>query len=341
MNIYKYLKENKLFIYCQIVILIILNLFIYSNTNVNKILIDILYINFLIISTFLIYIFISYKKWNTRYREFKKLIMESSDIGSLDIKGESSQDEIIRDILILKDRIKYDEIESLEENIDEINEYISKWIHEIKIPISICDLITDRLEDIEASKNIRNQMDRINFLVNQVLYSTRANSYSEDLLIQELSLEKLVREGVKKNSYSFITNKIDLELGNLDYNVLTDKKWILYILDQIINNAIKYSREDGKVEVYSDEDEKIINLHIRDNGIGILQEDIERVFNKGYTGTNGREKAYKSTGMGLYFSKKMADKLGHKMKVVSKENEFTEFIISFYKISDYFNITKM
>lgn len=341
MNIYKYLKENKFFIYCQIVILIILNLFIYSNTNVNKVLIDILYINFLIISTFLIYIFISYKKWNTRYREFKKLIIESGDIGSLDIKGESTQDEIIRDILILKDRIKYDEIKSLKENIDEINEYISKWIHEIKIPISICDLITDRLEDIEASKNIRNQMDRINFLVNQVLYSTRANSYSEDLLIQELSLEKLVREGIKKNSYSFITNKIDLELGNLDYNVLTDKKWILYILDQIINNAIKYSRENGKVEIYSNEYEKIINLHIRDNGIGILQEDIERVFNKGYTGTNGRAKTYKSTGMGLYFSKKMAGKLGHKMKVVSKENEFTEFIISFYKISDYFNITKM
>lgn len=341
MNIYKYLKENKLFIYCQIAIFIILNLFIYSNTNVNKVLIDILYINFLIISIFIIYIFISYKKWNTRYREFKKLIMESSDIGYLDIKGELVQDEIIRDILILKDRIKYDEIKSLKENIDEINEYISKWIHEIKIPISICDLITDRLEDIEASKNIRNQMDRINFLVNQVLYSTRANSYSEDLLIQELSLEKFVREGIKKNSYSFITNKIDLELGNLDYNVLTDKKWILYILDQIINNAIKYSRENGKVEIYSNEDEKIINLHIRDNGIGILQEDIERIFNKGYTGTNGRAKTYKSTGMGLYFSKKMADKLGHKMKVVSKENEFTEFIISFYKISDYFNITKM
>lgn len=341
MNIYKYLKENKYFIYCQVVILIILNLFIYSNTNINKVLIDILYINFLVISIFLIYTFISYKKWNTRYEEFKKLIMESSDIGSLNIKGESTQDEIIRDILILKDRIKYDEIKSLKENIDEINEYISKWIHEIKIPISICDLITDRLEDIEASKDIRNQMDRINFLVNQVLYSTRANSYSEDLLIQELSLEKLVREGIKKNSYSFITNKIDLELGNLDYNVLTDKKWILYILDQIINNAIKYSRENGKVEIYSNEDEKIINLHIRDNGIGILQEDIERVFNKGYTGTNGRAKTYKSTGMGLYFSKKMAGKLEHKMKVVSKENEFTEFIISFYKISDYFNITKM
>lgn len=341
MNIYKYLKENKYFIYCQIVILIILNLFIYSNTNINKVLIDILYINFLVISIFLIYIFISYKKWNTRYEEFKKLIMEYSDIGSLDIKGELVQDEIIRDILILKDRIKYYEIKSLKENIDEINEYISKWIHEIKIPISICDLITDRLEDIEASKDIRNQMDRINFLVNQVLYSTRANSYSEDLLIQELSLEKLVREGIKKNSYSFIANKIDLELGNLDYNVLTDKKWILYILDQIINNAIKYSRENGKVEIYSNEDEKIINLHIRDNGIGILQEDIERVFNKGYTGTNGRAKTYKSTGMGLYFSKKMAGKLGHKMKVISKENEFTEFIISFYKISDYFNITKM
>lgn len=341
MNIYKYLKENKYFIYCQIVILIILNLFIYSNTNINKVLIDILYINFLVISIFLIYTFISYKKWNTRYEEFKKLIMESSDIGSLDIKGELVQDEIIRDILILKDRIKYDEIKNLKENIDEINEYISKWIHEIKIPISICDLITDRLEDIEASKNIRNQMDRINFLVNQVLYSTRANSYSEDLLIQELSLEKLVREGIKKNSYSFITNKIDLELGNLDYNVLTDKKWILYILDQIINNAIKYSRENGNVKIYSNEDEKIINLHIRDNGIGILQEDIERVFDKGYTGTNGRAKTYKSTGMGLYFSKKMADKLGHKMKVVSKENEFTEFTISFYKISDYFNITKM
>ncbi|MDC9356899.1 ATP-binding protein, partial [Clostridioides difficile] len=145
-------------------------------------------------------------------------------------------------------------------------------------------------------------------------------------------------EVIKKNKYQFIYNKIDLNVNQLNKTVLTDKKWITHIIELIIDNAIKYSHMGGKIEIYLKENEKGCELHIKDYGMGIVPQDIERVFDKGFTGENGRKKT-KSTGMGLYISKKILNKLSHDINVISTPNEFCDVYITFYNLSDYFNVT--
>ena len=157
----------------------------------------------------------------------------------------------------------------------------------------------------------------------------------EDIFFNKVSLDKIVKSSIKNNSFLLIKNNIEVMLNNLDYNVFTDIKCISYILDQIINNAIKYSKQKGKIEFNAKDIDNGVVFSIKDYGIGIEKEDIGRIFDKGFTGINGRNRLYKSTGMGLYFAKNMIDKLGHKIEVSSKKDEYTIFNIYFYDISDY------
>ncbi|MDX5640663.1 ATP-binding protein, partial [Clostridioides difficile] len=120
--------------------------------------------------------------------------------------------------------------------------------------------------------------------------------------------------------------------------VYTDSKCMSYVLDQIINNAIKYSKEVGKIEFNSKKLANGVVLSIKDFGIGINEEDISRVFDKGFTGKHGRTQLYKSTGMGMYFVKKMIDSLGHEIEVCSENGSYTIFNIYFYDISDYLSL---
>lgn len=110
----------------------------------------------------------------------------------------------------------------------------------------------------------------------------------EDIFISEIKLQDLIKQAIKNNAFMLIRNSIEVKLENLNYYIFTDKKWVLYVLDQLINNEIKYSKENGEIKFYGEESDKYICLNIRDNGIGIAPEDLERIFNKGFTGTNGR-----------------------------------------------------
>lgn len=217
---------------------------------------------------------------------------------------------------------------------------MTNWIHEVKIPISVLEIISKRIRDIDTglSKDIRTSVSRINRLVEQAMYSSRAGNYSSDFLIGETDLENVVKEVIKKNKYQFIYNKIEIETQDLNYTILTDKKWITHIIELIVDNSIKYSKAGGKIEIFTKEAKNGIELHIKDYGLGIVPQDIDRIFDKGFTGQNGRKIA-KSTGMGLYISKKILNKLSHKIEVISTPGEFCDVYITFYKLSDYFNVT--
>jgi signal transduction histidine kinase len=196
------------------------------------------------------------------------------------------------------------------------------------------------MEETDISEQLRLEIDRIKFLVNQVLYISRTSNFSEDFQPCEVNIGKIVKNVVKENMSLFIRKKINLNFKDINFNVITDRKWISYIIDQIINNSCKYVYEGGKIDIWGEENEKEVILHIKDNGIGIEEKDIRRIFDKGFTGDNGR-KFGKSTGMGLYLSKKIIDNLNHQLKVESEVGNGAEFIICFYKLSDYFNVTKM
>jgi len=347
MSLRKYLKDRVSIIAYFFVLLLIMDLVLISSTPISKSMYDIVYMNVLILSASLFFLGFEYSQWKLKYSEFKKSIDRGYDIDLLVPKADALEAKLIRDAIRIKNEELYNRTKELENLLDEINDYITKWIHEVKIPISVCELIADRIsegDNIESSyktsEEIKLELERIKFLINQVLYTSRVSSYSEDLSIEEVNLEKVVKDVAKRNAFFFISKNADLKLGNLKFNVMTDKKWISYILDQILNNAYKYIDDNGKVEICAKEDKKAIRLSIRDNGVGILPKDISRVFDKGFTGDNGRRVA-KSTGMGLYLSKKMADKLNHDIEVSSESNQYTEFTIVFYKLPEYFNVTKM
>jgi signal transduction histidine kinase len=146
--------------------------------------------------------------------------------------------------------------------------------------------------------------------------------------VKELSLKEVVENAVKANAKSLIGNKIKIKIENLDQKIFSDEKWVLFILNQVISNAIKYKKEEAEISFCARCEKNEILLEIRDNGIGISPKDLPRITDKGYTGTTGRN-YQKSTGMGLYLCKKLCSKLQLSFYIESKEEEYTKVTIGF------------
>lgn len=247
--------------------------------------------------------------------------------------------EIMDEPYFLEGKIVYDALKSIEKDIHkkinyhenkEINyrEYIEAWIHEIKTPIASTKLIINNNKN-EATKNIETEILKIEEYLEQVLYYARSNDTSKDYIVKKIILKELIKTVLKKNMKSFIYNDISLVLEDLDEVVYTDPKWVNFIINQIIINSLKYSKkEEAKIKIYSVRAEKNVILTIEDNGVGIPTEDVRRVFDKGFTGENGR-KYGKSTGMGLYICKNLADKLGFGLELSSELGVGTKVNIIF------------
>ena len=342
MSIIKFLKERKLNNICMAIILVTMNIYLLSLNSFSGHLNDIVYLDIMIIILYLIFLIITYLKWKSNYEEIYNIMIKKRDIEETYINGGNVQDQILRYIINYKNDLYEKDLNSINENIVDMEEYIAKWVHEIKLPISCLNIILESIDD-DMSNRIKTEVEKINFLVNSVLYGSRVTVASEDIFIREENIQEIVKESIKNNAFLLINNNIEIKFNNLDYKINTDKKWILYVLDQLINNSIKYlSSKSEKILNFSCIDKKeYVQLRIEDNGIGIKKEDISRVFDKGFTGSNGRNAIYKSTGMGLYFSKKVIDKLEHSIEVQSSQDNYTRFLINFYKISDYLKVTKM
>lgn len=341
MNLKRFIKENIQSILFNFSILIFINIYFLVLNLLKGKMKEIYYLDVILIFIYIVAFMIKYGLWKKRFCEIYEIIEEDSDININDINRESLEEEIMTYIINKKDNNYSKVLDMKDTQIKDMEEYISKWVHEIKLPISAISMTLERIDDAEISTEIKNETEKINFLVNSVMYGSRATAAAEDIFISEVKLQDIIRQAIKNNAFMLIRNNIEIKLENLEHHIFTDKKWILYVLDQLINNSIKYSKEKAEIQFYGEESDKYICLNIRDNGIGITREDLERIFNKGFTGTNGRNTRYKSTGMGLYFSKKILDKLGNSFEVYSVKNEYTLFKIKFNKISDFTTITKM
>ena len=201
----------------------------------------------------------------------------------------------------------------------EYKEYIETWVHEIKTPIASTKLIIENNENPTTDK-INLEIKKVEGFIEQVLYYSRSSDVSKDYIIKEFKLKNAVMLAVKRNSRDFINKKIALDIKNVDVLIFSDIKWIEFILNQIISNAIKYSKvRDSAIKIYSVENKNNIVLNIEDNGVGIIDRDISRVFEKGFTGENGRIFT-KSTGIGLYLCKELCGKLGLGINIESKKD---------------------
>lgn len=213
------------------------------------------------------------------------------------------------------------------EKIREKEDFFALWAHQIKTPIAAMRLLLQS-EEINVG-DCRQELFRIESYVEMALNYLRFEGMSGDLLLEECQLENMVKQVVKKYSTIFIHQHLSVELENLDGSILTDEKWFCFVLEQILSNALKYTKEGG-VKIFARDIDEGKEIVIRDAGMGIRSEDLPRVFEKGYTGYNGRMDK-KASGLGLYLCKGICGKLGHKISIQSEENKGTDVIITIYQ----------
>ena len=217
-----------------------------------------------------------------------------------------------------------DEISRITEEKQAYQDYVEGFAHEIKIPIGALSLTFDNMKNYSLKK----ETDKIFQLVEQMLYYARSENTEKDYFVKQLYLDEVIHKVILKFRYSLMEHKVTIDIRDIEKIVYTDEKWLIFILSQIMQNAIKYfDKQENKLTIYSQDNETNIFLMIEDNGCGIEASDISRVFEKGFTGSN-RNKA-NATGMGLYLSKRLCDRLGLHLDIASKEKEYTRLIITF------------
>ena len=208
--------------------------------------------------------------------------------------------------------------------------FINHWIHQMKTPVSVINLHLQDYEDEEIASNIQPELDKIDKGLNMAMHFARLDEFQKDFLVEKVNLYNEIIDIINKDRRLFIKNKIipKVELEK-DLIVYTDKKWIKFVIEQVIINGVKYSKNNGKyLTIKSRISGKYTVLDIIDEGIGIPNKDIKRIFDPFFTGKNGR-KYGESTGMGLYISKEVCNNLGHNIEVTSEINKGTQVSIIF------------
>lgn len=330
MKMLDYLKEKSIFLSVNLMFFIMISTVMYFSNISFVIIFLVFFIWFFPLSTYILIEYMKYRKYFSNINN----ILESLDKKYLlpEVLQEPNfmVGENINDILKELSRDMHEQVKHYRNIQEEYREYIEMWVHEIKTPIASSKLLIENNTN-EVTRKIDTQMDRIENYVEQVLYYSRSDEVGKDYIIKKVGLSKLVKDVIKRNQRDFISKRISLQLGDLDEMIYSDTKWVEFILNQIIGNAIKYSKgKDDKIEIYLKKISSAVILTIKDHGVGIIERDLNRVFEKGFTGENGR-KFGKSTGIGLYLCKKLTDKLGLGLQVQSEENVGTEISIIFPK----------
>lgn len=236
----------------------------------------------------------------------------------------ASSDPIEKDYQEIIRKLKEEEAYSRQKTTSDYNnmvEYYTVWAHQIKTPIASMRLQIQS-EDTESARKLMGDLNRIEAYVEMVLTFLRLDSDSTDYLIKEYDLDEIIRPAIRKFSREFILKKLKLEYEPIEFKTITDSKWLSFIIEQVISNAVKYTSE-GYVRIYMSEPGI---LCIEDTGIGISDEDLPRIFENGYTGFNGREDK-RASGIGLYLCKRISDNLGHKIYAESKVGEGTKIFL--------------
>lgn len=324
MSIYEFLKDKILFISLNLSTAIFSAVLLYMvNADFYFVLfIPCVYVFCLVLSVLTEYIVKNnyYKKIYNSLESLDKKCLLSEIIE----KPSFCEGKIMFDILKTTHKSMNDEIAKYSLSSAEYREYIELWVHEIKTPIAGAKLICENLQN-EA---LGYSLERIDKFVQEALFYSRSNNLENDFFIKQVQLKELVSGMLRKNAKNFISNKIVIEMKNLDGTVFTDIKWTDFILEQIFNNSAKY--KSSKIIISAKQNENSVSLFISDNGIGISKKDINRVFDKGFTGENGRKFA-KSTGMGLYLCKKLCLKMGLNILIKSEKEKGTSLEIVFPK----------
>ena len=281
-------------------------------------------------------IVVEYRKKSNFYNELKNNLEKLDNkylISEIINTPDFIEGKILKNTIQETGKSMLENVNSYKQLQEDYKEYIELWIHEIKIPIATSKLIIENNKN-EITKSIDEELDEIENYTEQALFYARSNTVNKDYVVTKSNLQEIVNGAILKNKSALLSSKTSIELHDLEREVYTDSKWTVFIINQIIQNAIKYSKiKDRKIEIYAISKRENVVLYIKDNGIGIKKGEITRVFEKGFTGENGRTINKKSTGIGLYLCKKLCDKLGLGIELNSEKDIGTEVRIIFPKSS--------
>lgn len=274
---------------------------------------------------------IDYTVYNSRVKKFKSYCknnaLSDEDLDLFIYPMDRVYAESLHNIVKEYEKFKSDIYTKSSEEL----EFITKWVHDIKVPISAMRLILESHDD-DFSQNFYRRMDTeiasIEQCTQRVFYHIKSNTFYNDYKISEVDTRKLIVDALKRYSNFFSYKKIRISISDDNYRVLTDEKWSGYIISQILSNAVKYTPANGYISINTIKNGNEVTIQIRNSGKGILTKDLKQIFKKGYTSSENRN-GMKATGYGMYLSKKLSDMLGHEMTVESKFGEYAEFTITF------------
>lgn len=307
--LFRYLRDRlKLILLFAAFLIIISSIFYLENLQLDAVYYSLLLCGLL---AFLVMIYDFYLYYN-KHKILLRL-RENINVSIEDIPKGSGI--IEKDFIVLIEKL-FDYNRDLIFNSDisktEMIDFYTLWVHQIKTPIAAMSVLLQEEECNENSK-LKQELFKIERYVEIVLQYLRLDSLGEDLNLQRYDLNKIVNQSIRKYAPMFIHKKIKLDIENFNIKVLTDEKWLTFVVEQLISNALKYTNS-GIIKIFVKEEKTLV---IEDSGIGISEEDIPRVFERGFTGFNGRMDK-KSTGLGLYLCREILKKLNHKIYITSK-----------------------
>ena len=244
---------------------------------------------------------------------------------------DGANEQVFYQIMKMAEKSMLERIGEIQRERKEYKEYIEQWIHEVKTPITAMKLICENNRS-SLTRELMAELENINRFTEQALYYARSEHTEKDYSVREISLSDVVHGAIADNKYLLRQNNVAVAVDDVAYNIYSDDKWVRFILDQIISNAVKYHTAAPVLNFSAIKESEKIILSIADNGIGIPQSDLPRIFEKGFTGQNGRT-VHSSTGIGLYLCKRLCDKLGIGISAAS-EGKGTIISLSFH-INDF------
>lgn len=327
----QYLKNQLPVILINLLGMLALALFLIASSNSIQTVLFILVVWLIVLFSCLLFFYFSWKKYLDKLLDMTEQLEERYLLPEIMQEPERADEQVFYQIMKMSEKSMLERIGEVQRERKEYKEYIEQWIHEVKTPITAMKLICEN-NRCSFTRELMAELESINRFTEQALYYARSEHTEKDYSVREISLSDVVHGAITDNKYLLRQNNVAVTIEDVEYSIYSDDKWLRFILDQLISNAVKY-RTDQPVLYFSavKENNRII-LSVGDNGIGIPQSDLPCIFEKGFTGQNGRT-IYSSTGIGLYLCKRLCDKLGIGISA-SSEGKGTTISLSFH-INDF------
>lgn len=259
-------------------------------------------------------------RWRRKVLLLESIRGQAALLLSLVPEPQNLEEAAYRELLTELDEDRRTAVSALDARLRESVDYYTMWVHQIKTPISAMGLILQG-DESERGRALSAELFRVERYVELVLSYLRLGGGSSDYVIRQVDVDGVLRQAARKYAPLFIRGKVSLELRETGLKVLSDEKWLQLVVEQVLSNAVKYA-PGGHVTVWSEGE----RLFIRDDGVGIAAEDLPRIFERGFTGYNGRMDK-RATGIGLYLSREICQKLGHTITVDSELGKGTRVTI--------------